>query len=123
MGLLEFIKSILCNQDELDDARVMIAILQDEVNELQLDRDTLYDLSDSDPDRDVLDYKYVGEMSPEELIEQYEHRAGVHLSYLAKLKDEPAYRDYWLQWGDEDHHIWAINGYEKGIEIFELLRV
>ena len=107
--------------DERDNSRVMVAMLEDRVNELELQRDTLYDLSTSDPDRDVCDYKYVGEMSPEELIEQYKHRAGVHLSYLAKLEEEPAYRDYWIQWGDENHHLWAVNGYSEGIEIFELL--
>ena len=70
--------------------------------------------------RDINDGKYVGPMTPKEFISHNGYRIGLHLAYLDKLETEPvSRRDYWLQWGNEDWHNWAINGYEVGIEFAE----
>lgn len=63
--------------------------------------------------RDVLDGKYTGEMTVEEVIEQYKYRAGIHLSYLELLEKEP--NRGWEVYGSKEWHEWAVNGYEWGI--------
>lgn len=62
--------------------------------------------------KDVTDGKYAGELTPEEVIEQFEYRASIHLTY-AKLLEE-GHNEY-LPYGTIEWHNWAINGYEWGI--------
>jgi len=67
---------------------------------------------------DVNDGKYVGELTPEQVIEQYEFRAGIHASYLDRLEEGD--RNYLLGLPDIPtaiaFHEWAINGYEWGMK-------
>ena len=65
----------------------------------------------------VTDGKYTGTLTPEQVIEQYKFRAGIHLSYIDRLNDGD--RNYLLGLPDIPtaiaFHEWAINGYEWGI--------
>jgi len=61
----------------------------------------------------VNDGKYVGELSPEEVISQFKYRAGIHLSYINLLIEEPG--QGWEAYGTKEFHAWAVNGYEEGI--------
>lgn len=65
------------------------------------------------PGKDVNDGVYAGELTAEEVIEQFKYRAGVHLSYLRLLA--AGYNEY-LSFGSIEFHRWAINGYEWGIK-------
>lgn len=64
--------------------------------------------------KNILDGKYAGELTAEEVIEQFEYRAGIHLSYINLLDNEP-YAG-WVVYGSKEFHLWAINGYEWGIK-------
>ena len=61
----------------------------------------------------VCDGKYTGDLTPEQTIEQYKYRAGIHLTYLTLL--EEGHTEY-LGFGTIEFHYWAINGYEWGIK-------
>lgn len=63
--------------------------------------------------KDVTDGKYAGTMTADEVIEQFEYRAGIHLSYIKLINEQP--NAGWEVYGTEEWHLWAINGYEKGI--------
>ena len=63
--------------------------------------------------RDVLDGKFTGEMTAEETISQFEFRAGIHLTYINLLEEQPD--SGWEAYGSKAWHEWAINGYEEGI--------
>ena len=60
---------------------------------------------------DVCDGKYVGPLTPDEVIEQYRYRILIHETYAGLVLDDPA----WLSFGSYEYHLWAINGYEEGI--------
>ena len=64
--------------------------------------------------KDILDGEYTGELTPEEVIEQFKYRAGIHLSYIELLEKQP--NAGWEVYGTKKFHEWAINGYEWGIE-------
>ena len=63
---------------------------------------------------DVNDGKYVGKLTPPQVIEQFEYRAGIHLTYINLMIDEP--NAGWEAYGTEEWHLWAIGGYEWGIK-------
>ncbi len=63
--------------------------------------------------KDVTDGKYADVLTPEEVIEQFKYRAGIHLSYINLLNEQPTAG--WEVYGTEEYHLWAINGYEEGI--------
>jgi len=62
---------------------------------------------------DVCDGKYTGYMTIEQVIEQYEYRAGIHLSYITLMEEQPDMG--WEAYGSKKWHEWAINGYQNGI--------
>ncbi len=62
---------------------------------------------------DILDGKYTGELTPEQVIEQYEFRISIHITYDELVQEDPA---TWSFYGSHEFHQWAINGYEHGIE-------
>ena len=62
---------------------------------------------------DVTDGKYVGPLTPDENIEQYEYRADIHWTYIELMAREPGAG--WEAYGTKEWHLWAINGYERGI--------
>ena len=64
--------------------------------------------------RDILDGVFTGEMTPEETILQLEYRAGIHLSYINLLNEQPS--GGWEIYGSEEWHRWAVNGYTEGIK-------
>ena len=66
---------------------------------------------------DVNDGKYTGKMSPEQTIEQFEYRAGIHLTYINLIIDQP--NAGWEVYGTEEWHWWAIGGYQEGIRHLE----
>ena len=66
---------------------------------------------------DFLDGRYTGQMTPEETIEQFQYRAGIHLSYIKLLEEQPLAG--WEVYGTTAWHEWAINGYEEGIRHLE----
>ena len=63
--------------------------------------------------KDVTDGKYAGVLTADEVMEQFEYRAGIHLSYINLLNTQPGAG--WEAFGTEEYHLWAINGYEEGI--------
>ena len=65
---------------------------------------------------DVNDGEYVGELSPEEVIEQFNYRIGIHETYAGLVEDDPV---TWAGYGTYEFHLWAINGYEWGIKYIE----
>lgn len=65
----------------------------------------------------VNDGKYVGDLTPEQVIEQYQYRAGIHLSYNKLLEEQP--KAGWEVYGTKQWHDWAINGYMEGIRHLE----
>lgn len=67
--------------------------------------------------KDVTDGKYAGTLTPEENIEQFEYRAGIHQSYIDLMEREP--NAGWEAFGSEEWHLWAINGYEWGIKYIQ----
>lgn len=66
---------------------------------------------------DVNDGIYVGPMTREQTVEQYKYRAGIHLSYITLIEEDP--NGAWEVYGTIRYHLWAINGYERGIEYIE----
>ena len=64
--------------------------------------------------KDILDGKYIGELTPEQVVEQYEYRAGIHLSYINLMNEQP--NAGWEAYGSEEWHNWAVNGYQWGIK-------
>ena len=67
--------------------------------------------------KDILDGKYVGELSPDEVIAQFQYRAGIHQSYIDLMAREP--NAGWEIYGTEEFHLWAINGYEHAIKYIQ----
>ena len=66
---------------------------------------------------DVNDGKYTGKMTPEQVIDQYQYRAGIHMSYIKLLEEQP--NAGWEVYGTKQWHNWAINGYMEGIRHLE----
>lgn len=66
--------------------------------------------------KDVTDGKYVGMLTPEEVIEQFEYRVQIHETYAGLVLDDP---QRWAAFGDYGFHMWAINGYEWGIKYIQ----
>ncbi len=64
--------------------------------------------------KDINDGKYTSDLTPDEVIEQFEYRAGIHQSYIDLMEREP--NAGWEAFGSEEWHLWAINGYEEGIK-------
>lgn len=120
MWLLELIKSFLCNQDELDEARGDIRILQDQIDTLVQERDLFYELPliSPDPDRDVLDGKYVGDLTIEDNINQFEYRISTHVTYIHLIEEDSAWENIA---GTIEYGFWAINGYDNAIEYLKIL--
>ena len=116
---LEILRKILCSQEKLDDARAMIVFLEERIDTLVQERDAFYELPliSPNPDRDVLDGKYTGDLTIEDVIDQFEYRAGIHLTYIELNKTDPAYKAY----GTTRYHNWAINGYVKAMEYLRIL--
>ena len=61
----------------------------------------------------VTDGKYVGELTPEQVVEQFEYRIQIHESYAGLVLDDP---QTWSRFGSYEFHMWAINGYTWGIK-------
>lgn len=61
-----------------------------------------------DPTRDVLDGEYTGDLTIEDVIEQFGYRIGIHLSYIELNETNSG----WIIYGSTEYHNWAINGYE-----------
>jgi len=66
--------------------------------------------------KDILDGKYVGELSPQEVISQFSYRIQIHESYVGLVIDDP---DKWIAFGSYEWHMWAINGYSEAIRHLE----
>lgn len=64
--------------------------------------------------KNVTDGNYVGELCPDQVIEQFEYRILIHEYWACAVVEDPiqnlpsVYGDYW-------YHLWAINGYKEGI--------
>lgn len=65
--------------------------------------------------KDVTDGKYVGDLTPEETIEQYEYRILIHESYAGLVVQNPSQYPPRI-YGSYEYNMWAINGYEWGIK-------
>ena len=61
----------------------------------------------------ILNGKYAGSLSADEVVEQFKYRAGIHLAYIDLLDSQPGAG--WESYGTAEYHRWAINGYEEGI--------
>jgi len=62
----------------------------------------------------VCDGKYVGSLTPEQVMEQFEYRIRIHESYAGLVVQQPS-RFSPITYGDYEYHMWAINGYEEAI--------
>ena len=123
MDWLYLIRRILCRecQEDLENARAeiylqkdMIDTLEEKIDDLMLGKSYAY-MPNPDPDRDVLDGLYTGEMTIEDIIEQFEYRGGIHLTYIELNKTDLSYEAY----GTTKYHLWAINGYSEAIKHLE----
>uniref|UniRef100_A0A6M3J2Z6 Uncharacterized protein n=1 Tax=viral metagenome TaxID=1070528 RepID=A0A6M3J2Z6_9ZZZZ len=61
----------------------------------------------------VCDGKYNGDLTPEQVVEQFEFRISIHETYAGLVLDDPI---TWGGFGDYDFHCWATNGYEHAIK-------
>ncbi len=121
--MLDFIRRILCGECREENGRLRgdNSLLRDEnetlkkhIDDLLLGKSYAY-IPYPDTDRDVLDGLYTGEMTTEDIIEQFEYRGGIHLSYIDLNETDPAYEAY----GTTEYHFWAVNGYSEAIKHLE----
>ncbi len=56
----------------------------------------------------VCDGKYTGDLTKEQVIEQFLYRIEIHETYAGLVLDDPV---TWGGFGDYEYHLWAINGY------------
>lgn len=64
----------------------------------------------------VTNGKYVGELTPEETVEQFLYRISIHETYAGLVLDNP---QGYIAFGSYEFHLWAINGYEWGIKYIQ----
>ena len=63
---------------------------------------------------DINDGKYVGELSPEEVISQFNYRISIHETYAGLVVQNPTqYPPH--AYGSYEYNMWAINGYRWAI--------
>ena len=64
----------------------------------------------------VNDGKYVGPLTPEQVVKQFLFRIEIHETYDELVQEDLA---TWSGYGSHEFHQWAINGYEHGIKYIQ----